>query len=331
MPTISVIVPVYKVEKFIHRCVDSILAQTFRDFELILVDDGSPDNCPAICDEYATKDSRITVIHQENGGLSAARNAGIDWTFAQSDSQWLTFIDSDDWVHPEYLQRLLDAAVEHNVSVSVCSYIEATGTKTITSQNSAAVLFTSEDFFVNKNTNAVIAWAKLYRKDCFHSIRYPVGRIHEDEFVTYRILFPVNQLAFIPAPLYYYYINVHGITKSGWTYKRLDVLDALEQQISYFQKNGYIKAYRHQVGIYIRKIDNWLSNSKNNDYEGIISAHREHLAAKRQMMLRTHYRTYMHDTLLQKWHFFTHLPNLLLLKILGPGTYEKMKNAIKKS
>ena len=121
MPTISVIVPVYKVEKYIHRCVDSILNQTFSDFELILVDDGSPDNCGAICDEYAAKDSRVVVIHQENGGLSAARNAGIDWAFANSDSQWLSFIDSDDWVHPEYLQKLLDTAVNNSAEVAFCT------------------------------------------------------------------------------------------------------------------------------------------------------------------------------------------------------------------
>ena len=115
MPQISVIVPVYKVEPYLRRCVDSILAQTFTDFELILVDDGSPDNSGAICDEYAQKDARVHVIHQENGGLSAARNAGIDWVFAHSDSQWLTFVDSDDWVHPEYLERLYHAVLEHNV------------------------------------------------------------------------------------------------------------------------------------------------------------------------------------------------------------------------
>ena len=93
MAQISVIVPVYKVEAYLHRCVDSILRQTCRDFELILVDDGSPDNCPAICDEYAALDPRVRVIHQENGGLSAARNAGIDWAFANSNSQWITFVD----------------------------------------------------------------------------------------------------------------------------------------------------------------------------------------------------------------------------------------------
>lgn len=96
MSEITVVVPVYKVEQYLHRCIDSILVQTYRDFELILIDDGSPDSCGMICDEYAKSDSRIHVIHQENGGLSAARNAGIDWAFANSDSQWLTFIDSDD-------------------------------------------------------------------------------------------------------------------------------------------------------------------------------------------------------------------------------------------
>ena len=103
MALISVVVPVYNVEKYIHQCIDSILSQTFTDLELILVDDGSPDRCPQICDRYAEQDQRIHVIHQKNGGLSAARNAGIDWAFANSDSQWITFVDSDDWVHPELL------------------------------------------------------------------------------------------------------------------------------------------------------------------------------------------------------------------------------------
>ena len=98
MANISVIVPVYKVEAFLNRCVDSILCQTYEDFEIILVDDGSPDTCGALCDEYARKDGRVHVIHQENGGLSAARNTGIDWAFANSTSRWLAFVDSDDWV-----------------------------------------------------------------------------------------------------------------------------------------------------------------------------------------------------------------------------------------
>ena len=103
MPTISVVVPVYKVEKYLNRCVDSILNQTYKDFELILMDDGSPDKAPEICDDYAKKYDFIHVIHQKNGGLSAARNSGIEWALENSDSEWITFIDSDDWIHPEYM------------------------------------------------------------------------------------------------------------------------------------------------------------------------------------------------------------------------------------
>ena len=106
MPIVSIIVPVYKAESYLHRCVDSILSQTFRDFELILVDDGSPDRSGGICDQYAAKDSRVRVIHQENGGPAVARNTGIDWAFANSDSQWQMFVDSDDWIHPEMLRYL---------------------------------------------------------------------------------------------------------------------------------------------------------------------------------------------------------------------------------
>ena len=110
MPQISVIVPIYKVEQYLERCVDSILNQTFTDFELVLVDDGSPDNCGAICDEYAKKNERIVVIHKENGGLSDARNAGIEWALNNSGSEWITFIDSDDWVHIDYLEYLYNSA-----------------------------------------------------------------------------------------------------------------------------------------------------------------------------------------------------------------------------
>ena len=106
MANISVIVPVYKVEDFLSRCVDSILRQSYSDFDLILVDDGSPDRCGQMCEAYARQDSRVHVIHQENGGLSAARNSGIDWAIAHSGSRWLAFVDSDDWVHPDFLKVL---------------------------------------------------------------------------------------------------------------------------------------------------------------------------------------------------------------------------------
>lgn len=122
MGAISIIVPVYKVEKYIKRCIDSILEQTFRDFELILVDDGSPDQCGRICETYAEKDERIIALHRENGGLSAARNTGLDWMFANSESSYVTFIDSDDWIHPQYLETLLGTIEKNNAGVSVANF-----------------------------------------------------------------------------------------------------------------------------------------------------------------------------------------------------------------
>ena len=260
MPTISVIVPVYKVENYIHRCVSSIQRQSYADFELILVDDGSPDNCGAICDEYAQKDSRIVVIHQENGGLSAARNAGIDWAFAHSDSQWLTFIDSDDWVHPQYLQLLLDAAESNHVGISICGYAETNGEEpVIDTQDMLQQLWNPEDFYVKHNVNATIACGKLYRKECFTEIRYPVGKIHEDEFVTYKILFAHHAVAVISAPLYAYYTNPGSITKSGISRFRIDAFEAIEGQIDYFYNMGFDHAHNYQLGTYLLKLRDKLA------------------------------------------------------------------------
>lgn len=245
MAMISVIVPVYKVEVYLRRCVDSILGQTFDDFELILVDDGSPDGCPAICDEYAVKDARVHVIHQENGGLSAARNAGIDWAFANSDSQWLTFIDSDDWVHSEYLERLIDAAHEHNVSVGVCGLERTNGEAAIINEDDCTPqLWDVEEFYVQKTVNAVVAWGKLYRKECFALIRYPIGKLHEDEFTTYQILFAQKQLAAIDAPLYSYFQNSTGITCSHWHPGRLVSIEAKYKQIDFFKQHNFQRAYK---------------------------------------------------------------------------------------
>lgn len=247
MPKISVIVPIYNVEKYLHRCVDSILAQTFSDFELILVDDGSPDNCGKICDEYAEKDNRIRVIHKENGGLSDARNAGIEWAFVNSDSDWITFIDSDDWIHLRYLEALHNAVVETGCEISICGYKETTGDEPeIDEDELNANIVNTEDFFCEHNVNAVVAWGKLYKKALFKDIRFPVGKLHEDEFTTYKVLFKNDTCAFIDQPLYYYFYNTESIMKSKWTPKRLDAIEAFDKQIKFF-KNKLFFAYSYTV------------------------------------------------------------------------------------
>lgn len=247
MPTISIIVPVYNVENYIHRCIDSILTQTYRDFELILVDDGSPDNCGAICDEYSAKDGRIVVIHQKNGGLSAARNAGIDWVFANSDSEWLTFVDSDDWIHPEYLERLLSAAISNNVGLSICAYSRTEGIAVPAAEAKQSAVWNPEEYYVAHRTNAIVAWGKLYQKSSFLFIRFPVGKIHEDEFTTYKILFSQEAVAVDETPLYYYFFNSSGIVNSAWSPARLAAIEAMEEQIDFFLSNGYFKALKRAV------------------------------------------------------------------------------------
>ena len=228
---ISVIVPVYKVEKYLKRCVDSILNQTFTDFELILVDDGSPDRCGKMCDEYAKEDCRIHVIHKKNGGLSDARNSGIDWCFKNSNSKWIAFIDSDDWIHPRYLQSLYEAACIHNGSISVCECIKTDIVDSYKRIDKANIEIVETDIlFLEHNMISSVAWAKLYKKECFCSTRYPFGKLHEDEFVTYKLLFKNDKIAYVNDSLYFYFNNQNGIMNSDWSLKKLDLIEALKQQ-----------------------------------------------------------------------------------------------------
>ena len=251
MPLISVIVPVYRVEPYLRRCVESIRSQSFQDFELILVDDGSPDTCGAICDEYAGKDSRIHAIHQENGGLSAARNAGIDWVFAHSDSQWLTFIDSDDWVHGDYLRILLDAAQVHDAGIAACGYIHVSALCEDTPiESRTSIPMEPEDAYVKHYGMCITACCKLYRRDLFSEVRFPVGKLHEDCYTTHIPLFAAGRVAVCDVPLYYYYTNPGSITRSRWKPKRLEEIDAHEHRLAWLQEHGLSAAVRREMGVY---------------------------------------------------------------------------------
>lgn len=239
MAEISVIVPVYKMPEYLPRCIEGVLGQTFRDLELVLVDDGSPDNCGAICDEYAAKDSRVHVIHKENAGVCVARNTGLDWVYDNSDSQWIFFNDNDDWIHPETLERLLKAATELDAKISICGYQETEGENpAINPKTLEPVCWTPSDFYQQHLVNATVCWGKLFHKSVFAGMRYPAGKYIEDEFLNYKLLFSCDRLAVIPAPLYAYFINRAGITKKAWVPKRLDAWEAYEQQIAYFEARG---------------------------------------------------------------------------------------------
>lgn len=240
MPEISIIVPIYNVEKYLNRCVQSILSQTFTDFELLLIDDGSPDNCPQMCDNWEKIDNRITVIHKENGGLSDARNVGLEY----SCGEWITFVDSDDWIHPEFLNLLHDACICTGTKVSVCGYIRTDNEKLIMNvNNQPIVVYGVEDFWCKTEINHAIAtWGKLFNKDLCKEIKFPVGKLHEDVFTTHEIIFRTDRIASIPSLLYFYYINYQSITGKGWYPKRMDAVDGFRCQIEYFRLNGYKQA-----------------------------------------------------------------------------------------
>lgn len=251
MPLISVVVPVYNVEKYLNRCVDSILNQTFTDFELILVDDGSPDNCGKICDEYKEKDSRIKVIHKKNGGRSDAKNSGIELVLNESISEWIAFVDSDDWIHPRYFEFLLKAAIENNVSIVACEYAKAKEYTSFPIVEFHSNVCSMEKFWMSHNVVSVVPWGKLYKKKDFTGIRYPIGKIHEDVFTTHKILFKYNDIAFVNEELYYYFTNPEGIMNSKWTPKRLDALTAIQSEIDFFDKKGMLLLKNYERKVYV--------------------------------------------------------------------------------
>lgn len=264
---VSVIVPVYNVESYIDRCVESILAQSFADFELILVDDGSPDNCGAICDSYAESDSRVRVIHQSNGGLSAARNAGIDWAFANSDSEWIMFVDSDDWIAPETLELLYQANMQNGTDVSSCNFVK-TDSMQGDPPDPGEVRFqciSPEKYYCEENVQATVAWGKLYRKSCFRKLRYPVGKIHEDEFVTYKILFDCRQIAVTAAALYFYFQRPDSIMQATWSPERMAYFEAAMEQVRFFKARGMNHVAEKQLGRYFSGVHCQISGIEKSD------------------------------------------------------------------
>ena len=283
MAKISVIVPVYKVEKYIHRCVDSILSQSFDDFELILVDDGSPDNCGKICDEYKNIDKRIVVIHKENGGLSSARNAGLDWIFANSKSEYVAFIDSDDWVDNEYLKALMNGITNTASSVSACRFQEVSDDNYEKTIELNTLIYPGERFCVEQWVYSNAAWAKLIPISCFENLRFPEGKIHEDAFVMYKILLPCKQLTFIDAPLYCYNVgNDDSILRKPWSPERIVLLDAIEERIDYCIKNGYNDYLDTEIEEYIRTVRYYLYKIDQLGYK----KHKKYIAKKLGNMLK---------------------------------------------
>ena len=232
--TISIIVPVYKTEPYLARCVESILTQTFTDWELILVDDGSPDRCPEMCDAYATEDKRIKVIHKENGGLSDARNHGLD----VATGDYILFVDSDDYIHPHMLQAMSRLATAEDADIVQCCYIRGTEDHFPTIKESTRhYIFNNHSIFASTRQQTILC-AKLYRRSLWDSLRMPVGKIHEDDFTTWRLYYHSHRIVVIDTPYYYYYINPRGIMASEARRFSPLLVEAYEERIAYFEERN---------------------------------------------------------------------------------------------
>lgn len=266
MPEISIIVPVYRAEKYLNACVDSILCQTFTDFELVLIEDGSPDQSGAICDEYAQRDDRVRVIHQPNQGQAAARNHALPMT----QGRWLCYVDSDDTIHPQMLAYLHRAAVESGAGISMCQFLEAPEQPQSFGE---PVDFSFELLTMDEKTLTElhdreqypgwVACAKLIRRECVEGYPFHTGRVYEDNEAVTRWLLPAKTLAMLPAQLYYYRTNPESTTKRQFSLKRLDYLWALESMIGYFRSVGFYTLAQRFLERYVEAAASACSGVRN--------------------------------------------------------------------
>lgn len=234
MDLISIIVPVYKVEKYLDNCIESIVNQTYKNLEIILVDDGSPDSCPKMCDDWAKNDDRIRVIHKENGGLSDARNAGLKI----ATGEYIGFVDSDDCIAEEMYEKLLNAIIEDESDIAACDI------EMIFDDRSKNVVMTpkirlvlngseAEEAIITEKILKQPVWYKLYKKSVINNIMFEFGKLHEDVFWSYQVIGNANKVSIIDYVGYFYYQRLNSIMGENYSLKRLDEVEAKVQRQRY--------------------------------------------------------------------------------------------------
>ncbi|CDA10658.1 glycosyltransferases involved in cell wall biogenesis [Intestinibacter bartlettii CAG:1329] len=245
---ISVIIPIYKVEDYLHRCVDSIINQTYTNLEIILVDDGSPDNCPMICDEYSEKDSRIRVIHKKNGGLSDARNAGIDI----ATGKYIMFIDSDDFVDREMIESMMKNMIDNKVDMVVCNIKYVYEDREVVKYNQEDRIldrYEAMEEYLKDGVVQAVAWNKLYKKSLINDMRYKVGKTNEDEFFTYKVVDKTDKIYYNSKP-FYNYIQRNSSIMGKYSIKRLDGVEASYERLN-FIKEKYPTLYEKEKKTFV--------------------------------------------------------------------------------
>lgn len=238
---ISVIVPIYNVEHYLAKCIETIINQTYANLEIILVDDESPDNCPAICEEYAARDARIKVIHKKNGGLSDARNHGLDIAAGE----YIAFVDSDDYIAPDMIEKLYQAAraSQADLAIGSINYVDEDDKIMEDNQQYAPAQTTDSKGFWNLYFSGicvplVVAWNKLYARHLFEDIRYDVGKYNEDEFIIHKIVERCQTITMIDDKIYNYRQRQNSIMNTVFSIRHLDALEAYCQRGLFFIQNG---------------------------------------------------------------------------------------------
>ncbi len=236
-PEVSVIVPVYNVEPYLRRCIDSLVNQTLQNIEIILIDDGSTDGCGAICDEYATKDTRIRVVHQENAGLSEARNAGID----RARADFLMFVDSDDWVEPEFCELPLMLAKKHKADLVMFQFRYSKNGRIQRKRLdvSEGIKTQKEALGLLASNAGMMAWNKLYHRELFRTNRYPKGKVYEDVVLTPVLVHLARKVVYSTAVLYNQEYRAGSITTIHSEENARDSFDAISLTAFHFKEWGY--------------------------------------------------------------------------------------------
>lgn len=241
-PTISVIVPVYNVEPYLRRCVDSILAQTFSDLEILLVDDGSTDGSPAICDEYTGKDSRVKAFHKPNGGLSSARNLGLD----AAAGQYIAFVDSDDYIDRTMYEQLLLALRQAGADISIGGFQKVDGQDAFIGEPGSVApskltgMQALEKLYTPDYVYYTIACNKLFKKELFSVYRFPEGKLFEDGYAAFRYYYASSTVVCLPGTYYYYFIRSGSLTQSVIGLKNLDGIDADRDSLLFLLENNVL-------------------------------------------------------------------------------------------
>lgn len=257
MSRISIVIPVYNVADYLRECVDSVLGQTFSDFDVVLVDDGSTDGGGAICEAYAKADSRVHVLHQVNSGQSVARNAGIEWTLANSDSQWLFFVDSDDWIALNCLEVLLRATEQTPISIGGLAYVD--NHRKITEVASfPSGLASPEQVYVSHRSIGAYSVGKLFLKSDFADVRFPAGHIYEDDSTTYKVFFKHPRVETVKDIVYFYRFRRPGNSMSSPLTATMvsDSLASLQEELECFGKRGFTAA-AHFVAELLAAYSEW--------------------------------------------------------------------------